>query len=108
MAAFGLILDVLKKALTNKYVLAALIGAALFFGGYYKGMNHEKEKQAAREAAELAQQQEEIAHSEEVKQELEVAHDKRVRTILSRDIPDADAARMLSHWPDEAPAVAAP
>lgn len=108
MVLLGLMFDVAKKALTNKYVLAALIGAALFFGGYIKGVNHEKAKQAAREAEERAQQQEEIAHSEEVKYELEVAHDKRVRAILFRDVPDADAARMLSHWPDEAAPVAAP
>jgi len=108
MAALLWLIDVGRKALSNKYVLIALLFAAAFASGYLKGASHERGKQASRQAEEVAQQQQEIDRSEVVKQELEVSHDQRVRKILSRDIPDADASRMLSTWPLKAPALGAP
>jgi hypothetical protein len=107
MAPFALI-EILRRVLANRYVLLALLAAAAFAAGYLKGVSHERGRQASRLEEEVVQQQEEVARSEVVKQELEVAHDKRVRKILSRDVPEPDIARMLSRWPDEEAAPAAP
>jgi sugar phosphate isomerase/epimerase len=101
MAPFAWILDIARRAITNRYVLAALVGVALFVGGYFKGVMSEREREADQRAAEAIEQAKEVEEAEAIKQELEVAHDNRVRKILSRDVPDADAARMLSSWPDK-------
>lgn len=90
-----LLVDIAKKFLLNRYVLCAVVAVAVYVAGYYNGkasvVSHQVEQQIA-----------EIQQAEVVQQQLEVEHDKRVHKILSSPVPDYDAERMLSSWPDKA------
>ena len=104
----GLLLSLGKWVLTNRWALVAIAATLAFGAGWAKGCSYERAADVSRHAQEAQQAAVEAAQTAVVQAELEVSHDKRVRKILSHDVPDADAARMLSKWPDEAPPVGAP
>ena len=81
------------KILTSRITLILLALAIGSTVGYLKGRAAVvREQSAAVERHDNRVQQEQ--------QQLEVKHDARVRRILTRHIPDADASRLLSTWPD--------
>ena len=94
MALPILLIDLAKRLLLNRWTLLVAVGLAMYATGYLRGQNSVK---ASQEATALT----EAIETAVVQEKIEVAHDKRVRKILSSTIPDKDAATMLSTYPDE-------
>jgi len=89
-----LLIDLGRRLLFNRWTLLAMVALAAYGTGYFKGSASVKARQAA-------QGVQEATETAVVQEKLEVAHDKRVRKILSNPVTDVECSRLLSTWPDQ-------